>query len=55
MSEAQGVAIDTSTLVGAVLRPESVPRQALLAAIGVYQLCFSDATLWQSYPVTLIC
>lgn len=45
MSEKQRVVMDTSTLIGAVLRPESVPRQAFLAAVRHYALCVSAATL----------
>jgi putative PIN family toxin of toxin-antitoxin system len=45
MSVVQRVAFDTSTLIGAVLRPVSTPRQALLAAFGANELCFSNATL----------
>ena len=45
MSERQRVVVDTSTLIGAVLRPSSVPRQAFLAAVRIYELCVSDATL----------
>jgi putative PIN family toxin of toxin-antitoxin system len=45
MSDRQRVVIDTSTLIGAVLHPNSVPRQAFLAAVGMYELCVSQATL----------
>lgn len=45
MSDRQRVVIDTSTLIGAVLRPNSVPRQAFLAAVRLYELCVSQATL----------
>lgn len=45
MSGRQQVVIDTSTLIGAVLRPNSVPRQAFLAAVRLYELCVSQATL----------
>ena len=45
MSDRQRVVIDTSTLIGAVLRPGSVPRQAFLAAVSTYDLCASHATL----------
>lgn len=45
MSDQQRVVIDTSTLVGAVLRPDSVPRQAFMAAVRTYELCVSCATL----------
>ncbi|HUD54896.1 MAG TPA: putative toxin-antitoxin system toxin component, PIN family [Terracidiphilus sp.] len=37
----QRVLFDTSTLIGAVLRPGSVPNQALRKALDVYQLCSS--------------
>ena len=39
------VVIGTSTLVGAVLRLDSVPRQAFMAAVRTYELCVSCATL----------
>lgn len=45
MSDRQRVVIDTSTLIGAVLRPSSVPRQAFLAAVRTYELCVSQTTL----------
>ncbi|MDZ4252715.1 MAG: putative toxin-antitoxin system toxin component, PIN family [Sulfuritalea sp.] len=45
MTDRQRIVIDTSTLIGAILRPSSVPRQAFLAAVGAYDLCVSHATL----------
>ena len=45
MSQRPRVVIDTSTLVGAVLRPDSVPRQAFLLAADRFDLCISVATL----------
>ncbi|MHB1670164.1 putative toxin-antitoxin system toxin component, PIN family [Thiomonas sp.] len=45
MSDRQRVVIDTSTLIGAILRPGSVPRQAFLAALRTCELCVSTATL----------
>lgn len=45
MNEGRQVVMDTSTLVGAVLRPDSIPRQAFLTAIGSYELCVSAASL----------
>ncbi len=45
MSELSKVVIDTSTLIGAVLRPASTPRKAFLAAVKAYELCISQATL----------
>lgn len=45
MSFADRVVIDTSTLVSAVLRPLSVPRQAFLLAISRTTVCVSTATL----------
>lgn len=45
MSELRRVVIDTSTLVGAVLRPASPPRQALLVAAKGFELCVSTSTL----------
>ena len=45
MSGKQRVVMDTSTLIGAVLLPGSVPRQAFLAAVRHDVLCVSAATL----------
>ena len=45
MSGKQRVVMDTSTLIGAVLLPGSVPRQAFLAAVKHDVLCVSAATL----------
>jgi putative PIN family toxin of toxin-antitoxin system len=39
------VVFDTSTLVSAALRPESIPHQALLQAMRFCDLCASEATL----------
>ena len=44
MSFVKRVVLDTSTLIGAVLRPQSVPRQAFLAALASAELCASPAT-----------
>lgn len=45
MNDRQRVVIDTSTLVGAILRPDSVPRQALLTVLSSYELAACVATL----------
>ncbi|NMG56005.1 putative toxin-antitoxin system toxin component, PIN family [Aromatoleum aromaticum] len=45
MSFVKRVVLDTSTLVGAVLRPTSVPRQAFMKASAEAELCISAATL----------
>ncbi len=45
------VIVDTSTLIGAILRPNSVPRQAFLLAVDAYQLCLSTATLQELHAV----
>lgn len=45
MSSARRVVIDTSVLVSAALRPESVPSLALEKALLVYDVCVSAATL----------
>ena len=45
MNDRQRVVIDTSTLVSAVLRPNSVPRHAFLAVVRLFELCVSQATL----------
>ena len=39
------VVIDTRTLVGAMLRPASKPRQALMAVVKSHALCVSQSTL----------
>lgn len=39
------VVIDTSTLIGAVLLPDSIPQQALQEAVVCGELCASKATL----------
>ena len=45
MSRTQRVIIDTSSLVSAVLRPDSVPRRAFLAAVKTHELCVCQPTL----------
>lgn len=45
MSLAERVVLDTSTLVGAILLPRSVPRQAFMQALACGTLCASPATL----------
>ncbi len=45
MSELPRVVIDSSTLIGALLRPASTPRQAFLVATKDFELCVSQATL----------
>ncbi|MGE4529852.1 MAG: putative toxin-antitoxin system toxin component, PIN family [Acidithiobacillus sp.] len=45
MSRSQRIVIDTSTLVGAMLHPDSVPRRAFLAAVRIGELCVTEATL----------
>ena len=39
------IIFDTSTLVSAALRPESVPRKALIEAFARWDLCLSPETL----------
>lgn len=39
------IMLDTSTLVGAVLRQHSIPRQVLIKALAEGELCASPATL----------
>lgn len=39
------VVLDTSTLVSAALRVDSIPSQALLKALRECEMCASDATL----------
>ena len=53
MNFASRVVIDTSTLVGAVLRPGSPPRRALLAALSRATVCVSPATLAELERVLL--
>jgi putative PIN family toxin of toxin-antitoxin system len=45
MSFADRIVFDTSTLVGAMLRPQSVPGLAFLAAMEQGDLCASPVTL----------
>lgn len=45
MSFVKRVVFDTSTLVSAVLRPTSIPRQAFMKAIAQAELCSSNSTL----------
>ena len=45
MRDRARVVFDTSTLIGAMLKPNSVPRHALLRAVDQCQICASDATL----------
>jgi uncharacterized protein len=45
MSFAKRVVIDTSTLIGALLKPQSIPRQAFLRAMANATVCVSPATL----------
>ena len=45
MSGLPRVVIDSSTLIGAVLRPVSTPRQAFLVAVKGFELCVSPATM----------
>ena len=41
------VVFDTSSLVGAALRPNSIPDQAVTLALGKFQLCVSEELLTQ--------
>lgn len=45
MSFVERAVFDTSTLIGAVLRPSSVPRQAFVKALSQAELCASPSTL----------
>lgn len=45
------VVMDTSTLVGAMLRNKSKPRQALLAVVKSHVLCVSQSTLTELHVV----
>ena len=45
MTDRQRAIIDTSTLLGALLRPNSVPRQAMLKVMDTHDLCMSKHTL----------
>lgn len=47
------VVLDTSTLIGAILLPQSVPRQAFMKALGSGTLCASPATLAELEQVLL--
>ena len=45
MSFVERLVLDTSTVVSAMLRPQSLPRQAFLHAFARYEVCVSSATL----------
>lgn len=53
MSFANRIVIDTSTLIGALLKPQSVPRQAFNHALATGTLCVSPATLAELESVLL--
>lgn len=45
MSRIRRIVLDTSTLVSAALRIDSIPHQALLKSLGSCDICASEATL----------
>jgi len=45
MNPGSRVVLDTSTLIGAVLKPRSVPGRVFLKAMGTGTLCVSPVTL----------
>ena len=45
MSFVKRIVLDTSTLISAALRPQSLPRQALVKALTSGVICVSPATL----------
>ena len=51
MSRLGRLVLDTSTLVGALLSPQSIPRQALMLALTHFDLCVSEATLEETQTV----
>ncbi len=53
MSLLNRAVIDTSTLISAVLRPSSVPRQAFVWALGSHTMFVSGATLDELEKVLL--
>ncbi|HMV18509.1 MAG TPA: putative toxin-antitoxin system toxin component, PIN family [Zoogloea sp.] len=53
MNCVERVVFDTSTLIGAMLRPTSIPRQAFLKAVRQAELCASPATLAELEVVLL--
>lgn len=53
MNFANRIVIDTSTLIGALLKPQSVPRQAFNHALATGTLCVSPATLAEMESVLL--
>ncbi len=53
MSFAKRIVIDTSTLIGALLKPQSVPRQAFNRALATATVCVSPATLAELESVLL--
>jgi predicted nucleic acid-binding protein len=52
MRSIRRVVLDTSTLVNAALRIESVPYQALVKALSTCELCASRETLTELEKVT---
>jgi uncharacterized protein len=53
MSFVKRIVIDTSTLIGALLKPQSLPRQAFNHALATGTLCVSPATLAELESVLL--
>jgi uncharacterized protein len=53
MSFVKRIVIDTSTLVGALLKPQSIPRQAFNHALTVATVCVSPETLAELESVLL--
>lgn len=53
MNFANRIVIDTSTLIGALLKPQSIPRQAFNHALATGTLCVSPATLAELESVLL--
>jgi uncharacterized protein len=53
MSFANRIVIDTSTLIGALLKPQSAPRQAFIHALATGTPCVSPATLAELESVLL--
>jgi putative PIN family toxin of toxin-antitoxin system len=45
------IVIDTSSLIGAMLRPNSIPRQAFLNALSTHTLIFSNSTFQELQTV----
>ena len=53
MSFVERLVLDTSTVVSAMLRPQSLPRQAFLHAFARYEVCVSSSILGEFEKVLM--